>query len=273
MQYSEATPELLIGLDNAYLGIPRRIADDGSRRPAVVLTKLGWVIYRTGSPSTPNVRFRSFFAQVYDTKEKPENLEIVISEYIVNENMGVNMMKQPVEAEDMLRAKKLLEENTKRVGRRNETCLLWKQDEIELPESREMAEKRSFSLERKFDRNDDFKKAYSAIISEYVNKNYCRKLNNEEVVEKSGRTWYLPHFGVSNPNRPGKLRLVFDAAAESHGISLNSAKCAGSITAFDNGPYEIQAEASWCLYGHCGNVPPNKNSRRGFNSTTFLVEN
>ena len=32
---------------------------------------------------------------------------------------------------------------------------------------------------------------------------------------------YLPIFTVTNPNKPGKLRIVWDAAAASNGISLN----------------------------------------------------
>jgi len=35
------------------------------------------------------------------------------------------------------------------------------------------------------------------------------------------RLRYLPHFGVHNPNKPGKLRWVFDGAAMSSGFSLN----------------------------------------------------
>jgi hypothetical protein len=31
----------------------------------------------------------------------------------------------------------------------------------------------------------------------------------------------LPHFGVYHPQKPNKIRIVFDSAAEINGISLN----------------------------------------------------
>ncbi|XP_036330280.1 uncharacterized protein LOC118742367 [Rhagoletis pomonella] len=225
-EYSGAVPELLIGLDNAYLGVPRRTAHDGSRGYAVVLTKLGWVIYGAGRRPLNQARYHTMFARVSEAGETSQ-LEDLIHDYIINESMGVGVVKQVIEAEDIVRAKKLLQENTKRNGNQFETCLLWKDDNIELPASREMAEKRFYALERKFKRDDDLKKAYATIIAGYVAKGYASKLSEEEAAVKGKRTWYLPHFAVYNPNKPAKIRLVFDAAAESEGVSLNSALLSG----------------------------------------------
>ena len=33
--------------------------------------------------------------------------------------------------------------------------------------------------------------------------------------------WYLPHFGVYHPQKPGQIRVVFDSSAQHHGVSLN----------------------------------------------------
>lgn len=39
--------------------------------------------------------------------------------------------------------------------------------------------------------------------------------------------WYLPHHPVYNPHKPDKVRVVFDCAANHHGISLNGALLQG----------------------------------------------
>ena len=58
-------------------------------------------------------------------------------------------------------------------------------------------------------------------MSTYIEKGYALKLMPEEITTKGPRTWYLPHFAVTNPNKPGKVRIVFVAASEYEGTSLN----------------------------------------------------
>ena len=61
---------------------------------------------------------------------------------------------------------------------------------------------------------------YGTTMNEYIKK-HARKLSHEEANKSGPRTWYLPHFGVTNVNKPGKVRIVFNAAAECEGTSLN----------------------------------------------------
>ncbi|XP_044573746.1 uncharacterized protein LOC123257846 [Drosophila ananassae] len=78
-----------------------------------------------------------------------------------------------------------------------------------------MALKRHVNIEQKMRRNVDFARAYKGIMDDYVKKGYARRLEPQEVQRfQEGKLWYLPHFGVENPNKPGKIRLVFDAAAK-----------------------------------------------------------
>lgn len=46
-------------------------------------------------------------------------------------------------------------------------------------------------------------------------------ISNGEAKVENSCTWYLPHFGVVNPNKRGKFRLVFDTAAKSDDVSLD----------------------------------------------------
>ncbi|XP_070140458.1 uncharacterized protein [Drosophila kikkawai] len=80
-----------------------------------------------------------------------------------------------------------------------------------------------FNVEKKLKRNGQLALEYDRIIKDYVSKGYARKLQPNEVTVKSDNLWYLPHFGVENPNKPGKVRLVFVAAANVGGTSLSSA--------------------------------------------------
>ncbi|XP_036329813.1 uncharacterized protein LOC118741953 [Rhagoletis pomonella] len=59
-------------------------------------------------------------------------------------------------------------------------------------------------------------------MDSYIAKRYARKLDPSEASVVKPHTWYLPHFAVVNANKPSKIRMVFDAAAEVNGVSLNS---------------------------------------------------
>lgn len=87
--------------------------------------------------------------------------------------------------------------------------------------------KRLLNVERRMSKCDSFEKMYRETINSYVKKGYARKLTFEEASRRSPRTWYIPHFGVVNPNKPNKFRLVFDAAAKVCGTSLNSVLLSG----------------------------------------------
>ena len=49
----------------------------------------------------------------------------------------------------------------------------------------------------------------------------------EDSEPPQGIIWYLLHFGVRNINKPGKVRLVFDAATKTCSISFNDLLLSG----------------------------------------------
>ena len=68
---------------------------------------------------------------------------------------------------------------------------------------------------------------YKEVIQEYLDKGYARKMSKKEADITTPRTWYLPHHPVFNPNKPGKIRVVKDAAAMHQGTSLNKSLMSG----------------------------------------------
>ena len=47
-------------------------------------------------------------------------------------------------------------------------------------------------------------------MKDIIAKGYTRKSMTEAA---SGKTWYLPHNGIYHPNKPGKIRVMFDLSA------------------------------------------------------------
>jgi hypothetical protein len=59
-------------------------------------------------------------------------------------------------------------------------------------------------------------------MKEYEEEGFLRRLSPGELIPREGiPQWFLPLHSVTNPNKPGKVRVTFDGKATSHGTSLN----------------------------------------------------
>ena len=84
-----------------------------------------------------------------------------------------------------------------------------------------MAVHRFHLTEKKFTKNNEFVIKYKDTINEYISKGYARRLSQEEANRTSLITNYVPHHGIQNPNKPGKLRVAFDTATYFNNSCLN----------------------------------------------------
>ena len=100
--------------------------------------------------------------------------------------------------------------------------LLWRDDSPVLPYNRPLAEGRLLYLKTRFCHDAELEVKYRDVIQECVYKGYARKLSQEEAATVGNITWYIPHYPVTNPMKPGKVRVVFDAAARFNDTSLTS---------------------------------------------------
>lgn len=217
--YTKIQPRILIGLDHYQLLVPQKIISGGWEDPVALLTRIGWTL----QGGAQEMRKSTHYASVNHHTALDDNLHEYVKGFFALESIGVKIPEQEVESHENARAKQILMETVRRKNDgRYESGLLWRSDGIKLPASRQMAMHRLLTFERKLSKDQEAAKNVEAQILEYKEKGWLKKLSDEEARSQGERTWYLPIFAVSNPNKPGKTRLVWDAAATVNGTSLNS---------------------------------------------------
>lgn len=223
--YDQVKPRILIGLDNGKLGLPRGYREGKDNEPIATKTLLGWVVHGASGESSNDKHTNAYHH--FHICDCDKQLHQLVKDLYSTESLGGTKNMNTLESASEQHARHILETTTTRVNDRFETGLLWKSNQIRFPPSLLLATSRMECLERKMRKNPEVANNLRSLIRDYEEKGYIRQLNKEEIQNRSSITWYLPVFPVINSNKPGKVRLVWDAAATVDGISLNSALLKG----------------------------------------------
>ncbi|XP_053392148.1 uncharacterized protein LOC128554860 [Mercenaria mercenaria] len=207
---------LLIGTDSPAAHIPLEVRSGNIDQPYAVRSRLGWAVrgpvQDTCAPYTVNVHFeQSRDVLLQQQLERMWNTEF--NDRSLNEKYSM-----PVEDKHALQIMELSlthEDGHYKIG------LPWRKENASLPNNIALAQVRLQQLKRKLSRDPELHKMYTTSLNDYVEKGYAEEVK-DGLENISRRTWYLPHHPVTNVNKPGKVRVVFDCAAKYHGISLNS---------------------------------------------------
>ena len=254
-------PSLLIGQNHAGLIVTRELreCEDGrfwSR------TELGWTLHG-GSDyrDEGNVNLTT-----------DSELDELLKQNFAIESLGVSAYNRDG-GEKIQRARQLMQATTVRLKNgRWQTGLLWDSDDVDMPNNQHAALSRFHQLERKFQGDATLKSAYHEKMRDLLAKGYARPATSAEVADTSSRTWYLPHFAVTHPNKPGKFRIVFDAASKCKGVSLNDrlltgpdllSSLLGNLMRFREGPVAIAADIRE-MFLRIGIQPEDQQTQRFF---------
>ena len=134
-------------------------------------------------------------------------------------NVQVQQFGTRYYAEDVV-AYDLMNKACTQVGGHFQLPFLWRNDAAVLPESLNMAKKRLSALKQRLKRDSSLKEMYCKEMLTLLDKRYAEAVPSEQLAPNS-HVWYIPHHAVVNANKPGKVRVVYDCAARSHGTSLN----------------------------------------------------
>ena len=215
---------LLIGTDNPSChGIfDQKICSTNDWAPVAHFTPFGWTIIGPPSEKENNNQVNQI------SVGNGLQLDHLLQQFFSEDAFGVKPdVKQPTSPDEM-RAVDILSKTCRFNGERYEVGLLWKEDLPTLPNNKSMASRRFAALESRFAREPAVGERYAAVMNEYIALGHAKELtDSEEANEPIGKTWWLPHHAVINPNKPGKVRVVFDTVAKSHGVSLNEALLKG----------------------------------------------
>lgn len=165
-------PSILIGLEHAKLGLMYEIREGRWNEPIASRTHLGWVIHGKST----GVNNMDYMCHVCDCKKSDEELSSLMHSFYTTEAFGVSFTKE-IESKENVRAREIMEATTKYDNHQYETGLLWRRDDVTLPESKPMAVKRLMCFEQKLRRDDRLMMVIKTKMQEHINKGYLIKLN------------------------------------------------------------------------------------------------
>ena len=210
---------IILGQDAYELQRPLDYKIGTRSEPFAVLTELGWVV---SGPMTGKRRENVCHFAFTDDVKVAENIQTWwdIETYASKINVVSQSKKE-------LQAQKIIESTTKFTGERYEVGMLWSEPEPNLPNNYSSALGQLYSLERRFQRDPNLRNLYQQSIDTDVEKGLVKILDDSEVKGTFGKEWYLPHHPVLNPNKPGKVRRVCNAASKYKEVCLNDKLLAG----------------------------------------------
>ena len=220
---------MIIGIDvrGAHDVFDIRRAEGELHAPDGILTPFGWIAVGTAGQQVTETRTVNM-VNIGNIPACDHDLQLheSVDRFWSTEALGTRPMNGPLLSTEDRRAMAMLNQSIQHLGDRYEVGLTWKDPAVILPDNRQLALRRLLTLESRFKKDPAYAEGYAKVINEYIALGHACKVSSEEG-NPPGRVWYLPHHGVVNPNRPGKIRVVHDASAEFKGVSLNNSLLKG----------------------------------------------
>ncbi|KAG1929293.1 hypothetical protein F2P79_023066 [Pimephales promelas] len=245
----EMSPELdcevglLIGYNCPQALLPREVIMGNETQPYAQRSVLGWsiigysrpvidyadedeigvshrIIIKKVQPATkPSSELKSEVHFVYRTQVKemitPADILKVFESDFTEKFSEESLISQ----EDIKFLVKLKERIKQKANGHYEMPLPFKEERPSLPNNKVCAEHRLKCLGKRLKKDSQYHKDYVAFMEDVIARGDAEKVPESEVINQN--TWYIPHHGVYHPQKPGKIRVVFDCSAKFQNTSLN----------------------------------------------------
>ena len=210
---------MMIGNNVKAASQPLEIRTGNMGDPYAVKTPLGWTIHGLVSSSTERSVAAHFCGVATSIQRSNEHLEQLFTSYVnqdFNEKTG-NETRPSVQDKKFL---KMMDESVNMKNGHYEVMLPFKDRSFHVPNNRPQAEMYAKRLSHRLKKDDKLHEKYTTFMNDLSDKGYCEQVPESEL-NKPDRVWYIPHHPVFNPNKPDKVRVVFNCPVTYHGTSLN----------------------------------------------------
>ena len=207
---------LLIGVDVPDLFCTSEFRKGPRGTPSAIYTPLGWSLLGPSLSPSYSTNCKVHFSRKTDDAAYQFIESLWDSEFV----KGTTVLDTPNSKEDRA-AFHLMQDSVTIHKGHYQLPLLWRHSQVSLPNNYAIAKHRLAALKHRFLSDPHLKAKYLDVINGYLEKGYARKLTSQELSVNVATKWYLPHHPVVNPNKPNKVRVVFDCAARYSNVSLN----------------------------------------------------
>ena len=241
---------LLIGSDVPQILQPEEMRPSQNGGPFATRTVLGWVLNGPlcrNEVQTPTKNFVQADNRLNQLFESFCNMELNDVNY---EPVGISM------SQNDKRALEIMESTVKMVNGHYEIGLPWRNNPPHLQNNRQQASQRLRSLKKRLQHDPDLLDKYRRFMNDLLCKDYARKVDSQDPGPLQTH-WYLSHHPVFHPQKPDKVRVVFDCSAKYREASLNDQLLQGPdltntligvLTRFREEPVALMADIEAMFY-------------------------
>ena len=211
----EADVGLLIGANCSGAMEPWRIINSQDGGPYAVKTAIGWVVSgptkkTENEPSHASVN-RISLMEIEDMLIQQYNTDFPERNYDDKEELS----QEDKQFFQSVEKTTIFENGHYCIG------LPLRNEKVQMPNNRSVAEHRIASLKRKFRKSPEFFEDYKNFMEAIITKGYAVRVPTQQLTREDNRVFYIPHHGVYHPKKK-KLRVVFDCTSSYQDRCLNS---------------------------------------------------
>ena len=212
---------LMIGNNVPAASQPMEIKTGKIGEPFAIKSTIGWMIHGLVSKETHEYVAAHFCTAVQTSDQQLENLFLryIHTDFDEVSNHG-DETKPSVEDRKFLQIMK--DTIHQEPDGHYTTALPFRDEATVMPNNRSQAEAYANNLKKRLANNSNLREQYTQFMEDLEAGGYSEKIPDDEPERGDGRCWYVPHHGVFNVNKPGKIRVVYNCPAMYKGTSLNA---------------------------------------------------